>query len=135
MKTAGLRGQLLNYWTARALGMPLTESWRFATDGISAMVGDGIEALRPFCPVTDMTGSVKRLFEREGIEVDFPRGGTGVPGEPCVARVVVDQRVDAEGNVVHTTYGHQYTGLDRNTAGLRAYVSKHFGPEVSDLRV
>jgi hypothetical protein len=134
MNTAELDGQLLNYWTARIEGFAFTESWRFATDGISAMVGDGMTPLKAYNVVTNREG-VTAIMDRAHIEAEFVGPASGKPGEPWVACVVLDVAPNERGQAGPKVRQHIHTGRTRGIAALRTYVAQWYGEKLPDLRV
>jgi hypothetical protein len=109
MKVAELEGRALDYWVAKAEGLPLSESWNCAAaDGI--LVGTGAGDLELFSPSTSW---------------EF--------GGPIIEAEKFYLEWDADGYwVAATPHSAQYRATTPLVAAMRAFVADKFGDTVPD---
>ncbi len=112
MKVSELEGKWLDYWTARALGLPLCEEWDQET---YIMVGTGRGDLETFSPSSEwhVAGPI---IERE--EIGFHPMSDGKQW------LATDYQIRQP-----HAYGQGPTPL---IAAMRCYVALKFGEEVPD---
>lgn len=141
MKTNELSGALLDYWVAKAEGLPLCEEWNCAMSGI--FVGTGVGDLRLYRP-SEYWLDGGPIIERDQIFLTPPseEHSNGGPNHGWRRydhwRATVSARTrtlppknetQVELNIRLVGRGAGETAL---IAAMRAKVASHFGDEVAD---
>lgn len=114
MKTSELTGAQLDYWVAKAMGLPLrADVWH----GDGVFVGHGSGGLASFAPSTDWTQGGP-IIEREQISIGYgDQGGRERGGWTAFVHEVDGLEFDFESPLV---------------AAMRAFVASKFGENLPD---
>ena len=125
MNTHELEGALLDYWVAKAEGLPLGCDW---DQGDYILVGTGTNgALEEFSPSTDWAQGGP-IIERERIElIYYGKGGDRLP-----ARNAWDAQIGCDTHYIDQGIGDATGGPTPLIAAMRALVAFKFGEDVTE---
>lgn len=125
MKVFNLEGFLLDYWVAKAEGLPLSPEWDCAADG-GILIGTGAGDLQRFAPATDWAHGGP-IIGREQISIWRYDWTVRDPINTWFAATSGVHGWD-DGSIVGV--GKEACGETALIAAMRAYVASKFGDEV-----
>lgn len=125
MKVSELDGAELDYWVARAEGLPLSSEWN-ARVGPGILVGVGAGDLNAFSPSTDWRDGGP-IIEKAEIGVQYWYEDEDDPDDYIQTWLASIRNADL-------SEGPQFAGQSPLVAAMRAYVASKFGTHVDDLK-